>query len=176
MLKELIEILKKEIHSENILPVEGEFYNKIIQAIHKKLEESKKLRDISRLLAEKEITQIREVALTIFLVRIQKIFNRVINSLVIEEEKLAQEERLFLKNIRSFVEQFKAKLYLSEPSERKVKRRERRKYKLVVFCRKCPQFVDVNGVCYGPFEKGDVALLPVENAIALIRRNICKEL
>ena len=176
MLKELIEILKKEIHSESILPLEEEFYSKIIQAIHKKLEESRKLRDISKLLVEKEITQIREVTLAIFLTRIQKIFNKVINSLVIEEEKLAEEERLFLKTIRSFVEQFKAKLYLSETSKSEIKRREREKYKLVVFCRKCPQFVDVNGICYGPFEKGDIALLPAENAIALIKRNICREL
>ena len=53
---------------------------------------------------------------------------------------------------------------------------EREEKEIVAFIKDAPQFVGLNLKNYGPFKKGDIVVLPKENAKLLIEKKVVEKI
>jgi DNA replication factor GINS len=125
--------------------------------------------------------------------RLEKIVNSELKEMPIDSRALTPEEQTFHANIRRVITEFKQRTQLpksdspiiprvevKEKREKPVlvpsKVREKDEVELVVvrFLQPLPAIMGIDMKAYGPFKPEDVASIPQQNAVNLIRRGIAK--
>lgn len=174
MYNELYKAWKSEKTSEKPQPLPGDFYVKAAGYL-KGLEDNSAAGDIrtiqGRLLAdEKEIA--RRLLEELKQARLQKIVNATREGSTINTDDLTKEEKelagRFNESISAYKERETTKQAGGMPSGPM-------ELSVVRFLDDVPEIVGVDLKIYGPYKKEDVASLPDQNARALIRQGLAKE-
>jgi len=87
----------------------------------------------------------------------------------LEPGSLTREEKEFFDSVVGEIKQFQEK-------RREIFEGKKEKMQAVAFLEALPQFVGVDMKNYGPFERGDMATIPEENAKLLMEKGIVKQM
>ncbi|MDP8023747.1 MAG: hypothetical protein ACP5LF_05730 [Nitrososphaeria archaeon] len=128
-------------------------------------------------LAAKELRKnITELVSTIMEIRLKKMVNRLLKGETVEVDEY---ERPMVPFLVRFISQFnELKSYIIEGKTKELEHFYKDAptvYYLVHFLNPTDKFMGADLVEYGPFEPGDIATLPQENAKILIEKNIVKK-
>ncbi|MCX8162103.1 MAG: hypothetical protein N3E44_03805 [Candidatus Bathyarchaeota archaeon] len=175
MYEELLDAWRKETASTDLQPLPGDFYRRL-NSFMRRLREEEKLADKEgiqgRLLAKILEVSVRLTENLCYL-RLTKIIDASIRG-AIEWDKLTEDEKPFVKEASKIFEEY----------NRMVRRIVEGRYtpveaifragglKLIRFKSDTPSFVGVDLKVYGPFKAEDVAYIPEENAIQLVKQGI----
>lgn len=163
----------REIENQSILEIDIDFYAKAMKIIKKNLsseDEEKKLE------AKILLTTLKKL----FLIRLIKLFNHVIMHeskpsfpLPYEENKILEEvEKIF--NIEKSENKPILEIKITEKEEKEeVGSQEKH---LVEFLKPYGRIMTISGKAVGPFEKGDIAYLPLLYIKSLLEKNIIRVL
>ncbi|RLF23393.1 MAG: hypothetical protein DRN15_02515 [Thermoprotei archaeon] len=170
----LYSIWRKEVETAELQSVPENLY----EVVRKKLKELKEVMNkeevstIEREIARREYEVLRELAESLFRLRMEKALVRLIRGEVVNARLLCVEERELYNLVKNTFEEFLSSL-VSETALRKAKEKEEEsKYVIVRFIMNCGSFIGVDENVYGPFDEEDVALIPRENAEALISKGV----
>ncbi len=171
------ELWRKELVNNELQPIPSNFYKRareIIMLINNSL--SKESDKITKSVLEEEVRIIRALLENLIKLRLYKILSRSLIEGRIDEEKLTPEELEVYKSIRARINTLLATT-LSLPSEIKAEEDistsiPKEEYLAIRFLKSCPEFVGIDNNVYGPFDTEDIALIPKDNAEALISRGI----
>ena len=183
--EELFEAWRRERKNRQLQPLPKDFYKNLAQYIKTLREKASRAEGIERRLAERELENAENLAKSLMKTRFLKIMRRVIMKKPIPKENLAPEEVELKEQIQRVQEAFRSllrqALALSEAGG-KVKlegllEEEAKKPKriLVRLLRDVPAIVGADMRPYGPFKREDIAVLPAENALALVGRGVAVE-
>lgn len=128
-------------------------------------------------LAAKELRKsITELVNTIMDIRLKKMASELLNGETIEVDEY---ERPLIPSLVKFISQFnELRSYIIDGKTKELEHFYKDAptvYYLVQFQNPADKFMGVDLVEYGPFEAGDLATLPQENAKILIEKNIVKK-
>jgi len=174
MFNELFKAWKKEEENEEIQSLSQDFYlniNRYINGLKEKIEREQD--SIKLELAKEEYSYAVKILSKLVDTRIKKILNKVIEEKKVPLELLAEEEKEVFSPLNKVVDliiKFKEKLFKGEIELKK------KKLVIVRFLQELPKIVDENLKVYGPFESEDIAVLPEENAEALIKRGAVEKI
>jgi len=118
MLKELLNVLLREINSERLLLLPQNFYDVALSYVHSlRLRKNNEVSEVQRRIWEEEITLLEKILSTIKSVRARKIMLEAMDGRPIE--KLPPEEDVYYANLRKALELAKAGLSIegTEPQE-----------------------------------------------------------
>ena len=174
MYNELYKAWKSEITSAETQPLPEDFYQRAEAYIVGMEQEDASIDEHTvkgrLLLKEKEIVnrllrELKEVRLRKFLALAQ-------NGEAITDANLTEEERKLAKGLTQSVEDFsrdetRPKLSVSE---------EKVELSVLRFLQDIPEIVGTDLRIYGPYKKEDVGSLPNQNAIALVKQGMAKEI
>ena len=123
-------------------------------------------------------------------IRLEKIVKLELKDKPIDSRALTPEEQTFHVNLRQVLTEFNNRISLprtdsvtpprieapEKPAVHLVKQREKDEVELVVvrFLQPLPAIMGIDMKAYGPFKAEDVASIPQQNAVNLIRRGIAK--
>ncbi|MEM5829598.1 MAG: hypothetical protein QW040_02770 [Candidatus Aenigmatarchaeota archaeon] len=165
-------IQREEERSPKLSKLPENFYQNVKNYLQQKKKILEKMEDRK---ASIEIKNIERLVEDIFNRRERKIVTQAINSarvgLVVEN--LTDEEKEFFEKVRDLVKNRREKI-LKELLEKEEEEKE--SVSMVVFRQAVPEFIGTDMKTYGPFEKGDMAKLPEENARVLIEKGLAEEL
>ncbi|MBI2084446.1 MAG: DNA replication complex GINS family protein [Candidatus Aenigmarchaeota archaeon] len=115
-----------------------------------------------------ELRSIENMVQNIFDRRERKILNYAIIAARtgLPPENLVEEEKPFYKSVLSLIKARRSELFKMPAKESKPE---------VVFKEDVPEFVGIDEKTYGPFKKGDKAVLPEENMKIFLEREIVEE-
>lgn len=182
MYEELYNAWKQEKASEQLQPVRQTFYREISQYI-------RDLKERLRALDQKTLqgTLLREelaIAIKLFsdlmTTRSTKITHLVERNGSLPVDLLTEEEGQLSKGIAPALQSYRETMNaLAEGHEARAVeavQTEGRKKALVRLLTEVPAIVGVDLKTYGPFKAEDVASLPAENVIALVRQGVAKKI
>jgi DNA replication factor GINS len=178
MYKELNEVWKRELESDELEKLSPDFYSRIADYLRRLKEESRMLdkRTVKASLLKKEMQNVKRMFHDLIRTRYKKIVRKAAkgekvqsNVLTVEEEKiyagfssLAETYWSFAKNIlRGYV----PKVDVEQEHKRAVLR----------FLKAVPAIIGADMKTYGPFKVEDVASLPIENAKVLIKQGLAEK-
>jgi len=192
--EELLEAWKAERTSEDLSELPEDFYRRAAELMAE-MRSGLKMLDRGTLrarLAMTELANAEKMLSDIFWTRMDKALRTLRAGGALEVEKLTPEERALItpletsfSELRKFVDALlRGELRQPAPGppelgEERPAREEAvrpgRKRILVRFLADVPALVGADMKVHGPFKQGDVALIPAENALALIRRGVAVE-
>jgi DNA replication factor GINS len=110
--------------------------------------------------------------------RLRKILNAELEGKTIEASFLTPEERKTQAELKRILREHSewVKSILMGYTTRIGVESKTSKFKVVRFMEPLPAIIGIDMKTYGPFQPEDVASIPVENAVNLIRRGIAKEI
>ncbi len=176
MYKEIFEILKKELETEDLQPLSTDFYEKVekyIESLKRKSEDpnqlcakiaSIELKNVMLMLDK--LKEIRDIKMIRKRAHVQE------NIIEIREKTKASEET----KERNITEQaISVQKEQPEVVSQIIPQTRQRALLLIRVFYDVPQITDTDGFIYGPFQKGDVVYLPEEIAMTLISRGIARK-
>jgi len=178
MYKELNEVWKRELESDELENLSPDFYSRIADYLRRLKEESRMLdkRTVKATLLKQEMQNVKRMFHDLIHTRYKKLIRKAAkgekiqsNVLTVEEEKiyagfssLAETYWSFAKNIlRGYV----PKVDVEQEHKRAVLR----------FLKDVPAIIGADMKTYGPFKVEDVASLPIENAKVLIKQGLAEK-
>lgn len=163
-------IQREEERSPKLSKLPENFYQNVKNYLQQK---RKILEKIEERKATIEMKNIERLVEDIFNRRERKIVTQAINSarVSLTVENLTEEEREFFNKVVAIIRERRDE-FLKELIER---REEKESVSMVVFKEAVPEFLGIDMKTYGPFEKGDIAKLPEENAKILVERGLAEE-
>jgi|GEM_PF-100458 len=196
--EEVLEAWRAERSSEGLTKLPEGFYKSIAKLISD-LRSSLKMADTSTLrarLARAELSNLEKIARDVFWTRVEKSIMALMAGRGLEVEKLTPEEKELLEPIElSFIElrKFLEGLLRGElrlprgptpvpaqaaeaPTQPQAQPKlPRRGLMLVRILADVPAIVGPDLRAHGPFKRGDIAFIPAENALGLIRKGLAVE-
>ncbi len=132
-------------------------------------------KSLSARLREAELEAVRKLAEELFTLRMEKIIKYAKNGK--SPENLYGHEHQLFENIRRSITEYKEKVKAlveaaAYPDWKPIESR----YELVSFLQDFPQIVGEDLETYGPFRRGDIAVLPPGNARALESRGVVRRI
>ena len=175
MYEELLNAWRREASSVELQPIPRDFYRRL-NVFMRRLREDEKLADresIQGKLLSKALEASVKLVEDLCYLRLTKIMNASIRG-VVEWDKLADDERPFAREFSKIFEEYNRMVRRIvegryTPSEAMFKEGG---LKLIRFTADTPSFVGVDLKVYGPFKAEDVAYIPEENAIQLVKQSI----
>ncbi len=170
MYESLFEYWKQERASDKLLPLRETFMQRLRTYIEQLITEtqSEDISDTHRLLLEAELSNLRFILKSLLQHRVKKILAMVLASDTIDHSLMTRQEQRFveqitrsLRSVRMLEEDLFAPMEADSSSS----------LILVRFLEDYPQIAGVDLKTYGPFRADDLAVLPLENARGIIRRN-----
>ncbi|OYT51976.1 hypothetical protein B6U66_02985 [Candidatus Bathyarchaeota archaeon ex4484_135] len=184
--EELLKAWRSERESEGLSKLPDDFYARVAEFISE-LRGRLKMADMTALrtrLAKKELENVEKMVKDIFNRRVEKILKALASGRTLDVEKLTPEERELLSPIE---EAFTAmRKFLESLLRGEVRKPEATKtiqagpsssgkFMLVRILADVPAIVGADMKTHGPFKRGDVAFIPRENAIALVKKGLAVE-
>jgi DNA replication initiation complex subunit (GINS family) len=190
--RRLLEVWKKERESSDIQGIPAGFIQEMreyINVLNKTPTESDTLMGS---IIQKERVYASQMLKDLVDKRLEKILNSELNGLPLDANALTPEEQKLYSNIRQLLAGYKQGVELPEveeiqpqprppsvdsaKSQEVIKPPSGRDVEMVVvrFLQSLPAIMGIDMRAYGPFDKEDVASIPRENALNLIRRGIAK--
>jgi DNA replication factor GINS len=163
-------IQREEERTPKLSRLPENFYQNVKNYLQQKRKILEKMEDRK---ASIELKNIERLIEDIFNRRERKIVIQAINSarIGLNVENLTEEEKEFFNRVAEIIKSRREKI-LKEVIE---KVEEKESVGMVVFKENVPEFVGADLKTYGPFEKGDIAKLPEENAKILVERGLAEE-
>jgi DNA replication factor GINS len=170
----LLELWTRERSSETLTKIPEELIKELsthVSLIRRQLKLSER-GSINAALRNSELHMIQRILESLFKVRLRKIMTSGASDGQLEN--LLSFERRFYNILQRALQSHldSVKSILSNPLL--LQPRKESKYEVVIFLKQSPRIVGEDLVSYGPFQEGDIASLPVENANLLARRNIVR--
>ena len=175
MYNDLYKAWKAEKTSERPQPLPSDFYQKATGYL-KGLEDDSAAGDVrtiqGRLLVhEKEVG--RRLLDEIIQARLHKIVSAARDGNEISPNDLTDEEKTLVEHMNESLSSYKG----NEPQERgRLASEDKSELSIVRFLDNVPEIVGVDLKIYGPYKKEDVGSLPTQNAQALIKQGLAKEI
>ena len=174
MYNDLYNAWKTEKTSENPQPLPSDFYQRA-DGYLKGLEDDSAMSDIrtiqGRLLVhEKEV--VRRLLEELKETRLHKIVNSAKDGRTIATDGLTEEEKTLVIQFNESIAFFKEKKGINSTSPTE----EIAKLAVIRFLNDVPEIVGVDLKIYGPYKKEDVGSLPNQNAKALVKQGLAKEI
>jgi DNA replication factor GINS len=162
-------IQREEERSPKLSKLPENFYQNVKNYLQQKRKILEKMEDRKASIEMKNIERLVE---DIFNRRERKIVTQAINSarVNLKVENLIEEEKEFFDKVVGIIKERREKI-LKELIEKE----ERETVSMVVFKEPVPEFIGADLKTYGPFEKGDIAKLPEENAKILVEKGLAEE-
>ena len=192
--EELLRAWKKEKASEDLSELPEDFYRRAAELIAE-MRSGMKMLDRGTLrarLARTALVNAEKMLMDIFWARVDKALKALRAGEALEVEKLTPEERALIEplessfsELRKFIEallrgetrspvQGSPKAEGERPEGKRVAGPGPKRL-LVRFLADVPALVGADMKVHGPFKQGDVAFIPAENALALIRKGMAVE-
>lgn len=172
-LDELAEIYQREMNSKDVEKLADGFVQDVCKLLERLKMESHQKSGLERALAERQLSEAVKLVESLFSVRTTKAVILILtgrapqNLVEIEREKFSEVDRLLREIRKSLISEERMTIKIPGACMRK----------LLVFRLKVPQkIVGVDGKIYGPFDVGDVANLPAENADLMIKHRFADEI
>ncbi|MBD3207130.1 hypothetical protein GF319_12415 [Candidatus Bathyarchaeota archaeon] len=190
--RRLLEAWKRERESTDIQSIPAGFIQEMreyIELLNKTPTESDTLRGS---IIQKERAYASKMLRDLVDKRLEKILYSELNGIPLDAKALIPEEQKLYSNIRQLLAGYKQGVELPEIEEIQsqprppsvdssqtqevIKSPSGRDVEMVVvrFLQPLPAIMGIDMKAYGPFDKEDVASIPLENALNLIRRGIAK--
>ncbi len=178
----LFEIWKIEKMNEELQPLKPDFYEKAFNFI-KKLNENEKTIDPSSMksmLLKIERERINKIISELLEVRFKKIYKSLIGDVPLPLDCLTKEEENICNKIiegLQFLNNFREELLQGRSfNKNNIKNEVAESRILLRFNKDVPAIMGTDMKPYGPFVKEDLAILPIENANALINKDVAKKI
>ena len=170
MYESLFEYWKQERASDKLLSLRETFMQNLRTYIEQLITEirSEDMSELHRLLLEAELSNLRFILNSLLQHRIKKILATVLTSETIDHSLLTRQEQRFVEQI---TRSLRSVMMLEEDLFAPMEADSSSSLTLVRFLEDYPQIAGVDLKTYGPFRADDLAVLPLENARGIIRRN-----
>lgn len=173
--EELYKTWMDEREAVELKPLKKDFFKKLEEHVKSLAAETEVLdeKSVKRRLLGKEVENIRRLVNDMIRLRNKKVLEAALRGNPVLSEAFSEEEEGIYTDIISIIEKSKKLLkdategYASEPKKRKME--EERRRLLIRFLQAIPAIIGADMKTYGPFKAEDVAMLPVENAEALMK-------
>jgi DNA replication initiation complex subunit (GINS family) len=119
-----------------------------------------------RKMAQRLLDELREA-------RLRKIVNAAKDSSAVSTSDLTGEERTLVTHFNESLSSFKER---NGPKHSTQQQEERTELSVLRFLDNVPEIVGVDLKIYGPYKKEDVGSLPNQNALALVKQGLAKEI
>jgi len=173
MFNELFKAWKKEEENIELQNLAQDFYLNANRYINDLREKIKREQDYIRLeLTKEEYNYAVKILSKLIDARLKKIINSIIEGKKVPLELLAEEEKeafSLLNKIVDLIIEFKEKLFKGKVEEKKG-------FTVIRLLQELPEIIGEDLKVYGPFESEDIAVLPEENAEALIKRGAAEKI
>ena len=172
--KEIYNIWYKEVNNKDLVELEPDFYDKLAENFKKFNKELEKYdpNSLHKKLLEAELNNIKLMVKEIYLSRFNKILDTIKSGSEININALTNNELDLYNNVFKKLKNYlkKIDLILEGRTSKFEKKKIISEYIIVKFNDKIPEFVGNDNIIYGPFEKGDIATLPIKIAKPLLER------
>ena len=167
--------IERELVSEELTDLEPDIYTAVSITIKNiRLMDQNSRSKVSSTLTKREIEMLYKLVDDLLTLRIKKFFNNLLASK--NDTKLTPQEKYIIEPIYTSIrrnQQFKeALLYGFTTYIEKFSKLLEHRMVLLKFKQPTEQFVGTDLKTYGPFEKGDMATIPIDNAKILIDKDI----
>lgn len=167
---------KREKESTQLQQLPKDFYGDLADYMRRLREDQQMLdeKSLTAKLATTEYTYTNRLFMELLQIRRNKIATEILNSGSVPIEACAREEEKLVNDLTSVMDTYKKILKdRLEGKEAQVKEIVVKPKKILVrFLQPLPAIVGVDMKNYGPFKQEDLALLPVENAEALLKHGV----
>jgi DNA replication factor GINS len=178
----LFEIWKIEKLNEELQPLKPDFYEKAFNFL-KKLNENDRTIDpnsMRSILLKIERERVNKIISELVEARFKKIYKSLIEDTPLSLDCLTKEEENICNKMvegLQFLNIFRAELLQGKALNKSNIRNEIAESKILLrFNKDVPAIMGADMKPYGPFFKEDLAILPIENANALINRDVAKKI
>ncbi|MCW1299600.1 MAG: hypothetical protein QXN96_03150 [Candidatus Bathyarchaeia archaeon] len=173
------ECWRKENENSELTRLPDDFYPQIAEYLRRIREEMRMIdkKTLRGVLLRKELEDVKHMIWELAKLRYKKLAKKLIDGAKIPLDHLTNEEKEILKDISSLAHSYKS--FVAELIQRQklsLERTQTRKNVVVRFLKDIPSIVGLDLKVYGPFKVEDVASLPVENAEALIKRELARKI
>lgn len=186
MIDKIFDLWKREREGTKILPMSIDFYSVMRDDLKRRTKKAKEqINPLIKTVLEAHLGRIKFVVNDLIKIRSMKIIQLVIRG---DEVKvnLAREEINFYQRLKAIYGVYRKEIFspkdvaytdigkiLDEESDEVGDSIE---YVAIRIVKKTKEITGLDGNIYGPFEPEDVCLLPKENAIGLVRRDIAEDI
>lgn len=176
MYNELYKAWKSEKDAKDTQPLPGDFYQRAetyLRGLGDEMEpvdeHSAKARLMvkEREMATRLLTELKET-------RLRKLLSLAQNSAAINQGNLTEEENALVKGLESSLQAFQKHGLQQESKSSEA--HQTVELSVVRFLKDVPEIVGTDLRLYGPYKKEDVGSLPVQNASALAKQGLAKEI
>jgi DNA replication factor GINS len=166
----LFEYWKQERASDKLLALRETFMQRLRTYIEQLITEtrSEDISEIHGLLLEAELSNLRFILKSLLQHRVKKIIAMILASETIDHSLLTRQEQRFVEQI---TRSLRSVMMLEEDLFAPMESDSSSSLTLVRFLEDYPQIAGVDLKTYGPFRADDLAVLPLENARGIMRRN-----
>ena len=176
--EELYKAWVDERNATELRPLKKGFYTELGEYVKNLVAETEVLdeKSVKRQLLSKEVENVRTLVNDVARLRNKKVLEAALRGNLVLSDALSEDEERTYTDLVSTIEKSKKLLkdategYAFEPKKRKLE--EERRRMLVRFLQTIPAIIGVDMKTYGPFKPEDVAMLPAENAEALMRKGV----
>lgn len=188
MIEKIQDKWKDERGSENLTPMDEIFYSAMRELLKKRTIKTKKeINPLIRKIQETRLERIKYVINDLMRIRTTKLIAMVMNREKVTVN-LAREEQDFYNRFSQIHDLYRKEVFSPKDAaytdinkligkEIEEEEEEEIDYVAIRFIKKTKsQIQGLDGKTYGPFEPEDVCLIPKENAIGLVRREIAENI
>jgi DNA replication initiation complex subunit (GINS family) len=181
MYREIFEILKKELETEDLQQLPDDFYNKVEKYIESL---KKKSADPNQLCAKIASIELKNVMIMLDKLKeirnikmIHKHIGEIENIPIETKTKITVLEKIKEEQVQEPIKEETVSIQKESASviSQAMPQPHQRTLLLIRIFNDIPQITDTDGFIYGPFQKGDVVYLPEEIAMTLISRGIARK-
>lgn len=181
MYREIFEILKKELETEDLQPLPNDFNDKVEKYVESLKKRSQDPNQLCAKIASIELKNVMIMLNKLKEIRDIKTIRKHISEIgnipietktkITIPEKIEEEKREEPIKEETIVVQKESVSIAGQP----IPQPHQRTLLLIRVFNDIPQITDTDGFIYGPFQKGDVVYLPEEIAMTLISRGIARK-
>ncbi len=162
------QIQREEKNSPKLTKLPPNFFENVARYLEKKRKMVRTARE------ELEVRNIERMVEDIFSRRERKILNFAFVYLKtkIPPENLTEEEEKFFEKLVELLEKRRKELLRVKEKEEEKEEKIEEGYAKILVKQDLDSFIGIDGKTYGPFRKGEEAIIPIENAEILFKRGV----
>ncbi len=172
MYHKILKIWRTEKTSQQIQPLDSDFYNDLKHYVSQ-LEHDLNKPDIGSLnhrLLTIEIQNVKRLANEIIRTRLNKMVHEIQKGIQLKPDQIPDEEYKIIQNLKAITEIKDRLKDFTFPTQHRAK--NQKKKKLIRMLQPLKKVVCIDMKAYGPFEAEDIVTLPEENANLLIEKGL----